>query len=184
MKPWRVLESRLVVDRPWLRVREEHVALPSGVEIEEFHVVEGVDWVAVLAITGDAEVVLVEQYRHGLGGTSRELPAGVIDPGETPLDAARRELLEETGFASDAWEPLVTVSTEPSRHTNRAHFFLARGARRIAEASPEAVEQIEVRLVPSVELLEGLDHGMVAHGVHIGAILLAARRGWLQPSGR
>lgn len=179
MNRWRVLESRVVLDRPWLRVRQERVALPSGVEIDEFHVVEGVDWVAVLAITDAREVVTVEQYRHGLGGTSRELPAGVIDPGETPLDAARRELMEETGYASERWSRLMTVNTEPSRHTNRAHFFVAEGARRTAEPRPEAVEQIEVRVVPGADLLDAVERGAVAHGVHIGAILLAARRGLL-----
>ncbi|MEB2322440.1 MAG: NUDIX hydrolase [Sorangiineae bacterium] len=177
MERWRVLDSRVILERPWLRVREERIALPSGVELDEFHVVEGVDWVGVLALTAEGDAVLVEQYRHGLGGTSRELPAGVIDPGESPLGAAQRELREETGFAAADWAPLLTVHTEPSRHTSRAHFYVARGARPVGPPAPEAAEEIAVLVQPAALLLDDIASGRIQHGVHVGAILLAARRG-------
>jgi 8-oxo-dGTP pyrophosphatase MutT (NUDIX family) len=171
----------LILDRKWLRIREERVRLESGVEIDEFHVVEGVDWVAVLALTDAGEIVLVDQYRHGARIVSRELPAGVIERHEAPLEAAKRELLEETGYAADEWLPLIDVATEPSRHTTRAHFFVARRARRVAEPNLDQSEEIQVVLMPRQELLNQLDRGVVQHGVHIGAVLLAERRGLLQP---
>jgi len=176
-KPWTVRHSRVLLDRKWLKLREDHVVLPSGHEIEQFHVVDTRNWVAVLALTGDGRVVVVDQYRHGLGRVSRELPAGVIDAGETPREAAERELREETGYAADDWQLLSDVSTEPSRHTTRAIFYFAGGARRVADPEPEASEEIQVNLLAAAELLEEVDRGGIQHGVHIGAILLAARRG-------
>jgi 8-oxo-dGTP pyrophosphatase MutT (NUDIX family) len=179
MTPWRVAADKRLLERRWLTLREQHVVLPNGVAIEEFHLIGAPDWVAVVALTDDGEVLLVDQYRHGIGGVSRELPAGVIDDGETALQAAERELREETGYAAASWQPLLTVATEPSRHTNRAHFFFATGARRVAEPSGDASENIAVCLLPPRELIQGIDRGELLHGVHVGAILLAARRGWL-----
>ena len=182
MKPWQVRESRTVLDRRWLRIHEQRIDLPHGGEIEEFHLIESPDWVAVLALDEARRVVLVEQYRHGAERTSRELPAGVVDAGETPVEAAQRELLEETGHASDDWRPLISVQTEPARHTTRAHFFFARGARRIADPAVEPSENIRVCTLDVAELLASIEDGTVFHGVHIGAILVAERRGWLNPS--
>ena len=179
MEPWKVLDSRTVLKRRWLVVHQQHVRLPTGHEIEEFHVLESPDWVAVLALTPEGRVVMVDQYRHGAARTSRELPAGVIDAGESPLEAAKRELLEETGYVADSWEPLVEVNTEPSRHTSRAIFLFASGARRVAEPNPDASENIEVVTLSVAELLEAATGGLMIHGLHLGPILLAERRGLL-----
>jgi 8-oxo-dGTP pyrophosphatase MutT (NUDIX family) len=176
---WRVLSSRTVIDRPWLRLREEHVRLPNGAEIECFHVLDVHDWAAALAITDDRRIVLVEQYRHGIARRGLELPAGVLDDGETPLEAARRELLEETGYAADDCQPLLSVAPEPNRSTQFAHFFLFHGARQVAEACPEVMEEIDVRLVHARDLLQAVDSGAVHHAVHVAAILFAARCGLL-----
>jgi 8-oxo-dGTP pyrophosphatase MutT (NUDIX family) len=179
MQAWRVLERRMILDRRWLRIEEQRIGLPNGGEIREFHRIESPDWAAVLALTTDSKLVLVEQYRHGAERASRELPAGVVDAGETPLEAARRELLEETGFAAEHWRPLSSVFTEPARHTTRAHFFFATGARRLAEPRVDASESIEVCLLTRPELFAAIDDGSLFHGVHIGAIGTALRRGWL-----
>jgi 8-oxo-dGTP pyrophosphatase MutT (NUDIX family) len=182
VKRWTVQSSQLLLDRKWLRLRQEHVVLPSGVEIDEFHVIESTDWVATLALTDDGHVVLVDQYRHGVGCVSRELPAGVIDPRESPLDAARRELLEETGYEAPDWQPLLSVATEPSRHTNRAHFFVATGARRVATPRLDASEDIDVCLMTPPALLASIDAGAIVHGLHVAAVLTAVRRGYLPPA--
>jgi len=124
-------------------------------------------------------VVLVRQYRHGFGGPSLELPAGVIEQTETPLDAARRELREESGYEAATLEPLLSLAPEPARNTTRAHFFFARDARRVADLALDSGEELEVLLVPVEELLGLIDAGHIVHGAHIAAILSAWRRGLL-----
>lgn len=180
--PWQVVSSDLLLDRPWLRVHEQVVALPGGGRIDAFHLIEGPDWVAALVLDTAGRVVLIDQYRHGVAGSSRELPAGVIEPGETPLAAARRELLEETGYEADDWAHLLTVSTEPCRHTTRAHFYFARNARRVRAPRLDDTESIVTCTMHVADLLRAVEEGRLVHGVHVGAVLLAARRGWLGQS--
>lgn len=182
MLPWLVEESRLLVDRRWLRLHEQRVRLPNGSTIDEFHVFESPDWVAVLPITEEGDVVLVEQYRHGLGRTSRELPAGVIDPGESPAAAARRELLEETGYIANELVPMLELSPEPHRSTHRAHFFLASGVKFSGQSHPEPSEVIRVRTESCAELIADALSGRIDHAAHTAAILWAHARGLLLPA--
>jgi 8-oxo-dGTP pyrophosphatase MutT (NUDIX family) len=177
MKPWRVLAQTTLLRRQWLEIQEQRIELPHGGEIDEFHLIRAPDWVAILAATSDDRVVCVEQYRHGAGRVCLELPAGVVDAGESPLETARRELLEETGHAADEWQPLLSVNTEPSRHTNRAHFFFASGARVVDAQKLDASENIAVRLLTPSELMSAVESGTIVHGVHVGPILMAFRRG-------
>jgi ADP-ribose pyrophosphatase len=180
--PWQVLESRLVVERRWIEVHEQRVRLGNGHEIDEFHKVVMPNWAAVLCLTAEDEVVLVRQYRHGIEEECVELPAGVIEPEESPLEGAKRELLEETGYVADEWSLIRTFATEPSRHTVRAHFFCARGARVDRERAPEPSEDIELLKLPLADLLPLCDRGEIVHGIHVAAILLAHRKGLLAPN--
>src|SRR5258706_8733820 len=168
MTPWQILSSKTLVNERWLELREEHVRLANGHEIERFHVIRGPDWASVLCVTESDQVVLVRQYRHGIARASLELPAGVIEANETPEQGARRELAEETGFESNDWQLIHAVSTEPARHTTRAHFFCARGARRTRAVSFDASEELEQVLVPRSELRGLALSGAIEHGVHVG----------------
>ena len=93
---WTIESSEYLFRRPWLTVRRDTVRLPDGRVNPEFYVLEYPTWVNIIAVTDTGDMVLVRQYRHGLGQTRFELCAGVVEPGETPLEGARRELLEET----------------------------------------------------------------------------------------
>ena len=95
---WKTLETEYLIREPWLTARRDKVELPTGVVLNDYYVLEYPDWVNTIAITREGDFVLVRQYRHALGITSMELCAGVIEKDETPLEAAQRELLEETGY--------------------------------------------------------------------------------------
>lgn len=169
-RPWTQLASVRLLERWWMTLRRDRVRLPTGVVIDEYHVAEYPDWVAVLALTPEGEAVLVEQYRYGIERASLECPAGAIDPGEAPEAAARRELREETGFEAERWTAVARLAVEPSRHTNWAHLFVAEGAERVAEPDLDATEDLVVRRYPAAELPTLIDEGRIVHGIHAALV--------------
>lgn len=154
-KKWTILRSEYLVRRPWLTARRDVARLPDGRINEEYYVLEYPDWVNVIAVTKDGLLVMERQYRHALGNTCYELPCGVIEKGETPLEAAKRELLEETGYAGGEWTPWMTLSPNPATSTNLAHSFLAVGVEKVDTQHLDATEDIEVYL-KTPEFVRGL----------------------------
>lgn len=120
-KKWEVLNSEYLIRRPWLTARKDKVRLPSGVVMDEYYVLEYPEWVNVIAITTEGKFLMERQYRHGLQWIGYEICAGVCEKGETPLEAAKRELLEETGFGGGEWTPHMTISSNTSTVTNLTH---------------------------------------------------------------
>ncbi|MBO7305995.1 MAG: NUDIX hydrolase, partial [Bacteroidales bacterium] len=115
---WKILSSEYLFKRPWLTARKDVVQLPDGRVNNEFYVLEYPDWVNVIAITKEDKMVMIRQYRHGLRRTSFELVAGVIEDGENPMDAAKRELLEESGYAGGQWQEFMQLCANPSTTNN------------------------------------------------------------------
>ncbi|MCH2109748.1 MAG: NUDIX hydrolase, partial [Polyangiaceae bacterium] len=175
LRPWKTLGSRLLLERRWLRLHEDRVETGRGAIIDEFHVLESPSWVATICITSTRELVLVEQYRHGYGGFSLELPAGVMEPGEEIAAAGARELLEETGYQGDSPQHFWSTRAEPARGRSEAHFVLVQNATQESDLNLDATEDLRVVLLPLKQLDEIIDR--MVHGVHVGALLLAQRRG-------
>lgn len=170
-KPWTVLSSRRVYDRrPYMVMREDTVELPTGTRIEDYFVFEYPDWVIVLAVTKAGELVMIRQYRHGIGAAHYELAAGVVDAGEDLLVSAQRELLEETGFGGGDWQLWLQASANPGTHTNLAHIYLAEGVERLADQSLEHTEDIAVHVLPRAEARRLLENGGVMQALHAAAL--------------
>ena len=158
---WTVLSSKYLWKRPWLTVRLEHVRLANGLEAPEFYILEYSDWVNVIAITKEGEMVMIRQYRHGVDRCDYELCAGVIEPGEAPEAAARRELLEETGFGGGECSQIAKLAPNPSTQTNWSHSFLAVGVERIDSQHLDGAEDISVHLMSREQVLELLRSGEI-----------------------
>ena len=157
---------------PWLVLRQDHLRLPGGGEIPEYFISEFPPWANVVAVTADDQVVLLRQYRPGIEQVHFEIPAGVVDPADPdPLHAARRELLEETGFGGGRWSPLTTLSANPALQTNLTYTFLAEGVTRVAEPSLEVTEDLRVHLVPLAEVAGIIDRQEMIQALHAAPLL-------------
>lgn len=165
---WKILESNYISRRPWMTARCDKVELPDGRVNPEYWVLEFPDWVNVIAIATDGRMVMVRQYRHALGITSYELCAGVMEEGETPMQAAKRELLEETGFGGGEWREYMTISANPSNHTNMAHNFLAIGVEPMSEQHLDDTEELTYHLFSREEVF-----GMLRRGEIVQALMAA-----------
>lgn len=178
-KPWTVLSRTYLLERWWMKLRVDEVQLPDGQVLPEYHVLEYPDWTLSMCQDDSGRLVLVEQYRHGIGQNSLEFASGMLDKNETPLEGARRELLEETGHAATDWIQLGSWAPDPSRHDNVGHVFLARGARPVAEPSPDSTEDLNVVTMTTEEVDNAIRSGQISHGLHVAAFYRAATDGLL-----
>lgn len=128
------------------------------------------DWCNVIAETEDDQLVLIWQYRPGTDELSLEIPGGVIDPGEEPIDAARRELREETGYEADALELLSVVEPNPALQGNRCWTYLARGARLAGATAFDELEELETLLVPKSDIPSLIDERAITHALVVVAL--------------
>ena len=170
IKEWKVLESEYLVRRPWLTARRDRLELPDGRIIPEYYVLEYPDWVNVIAITKDGQFVMERQYRHAARKISLELPCGVMEEGETPLEAAQRELLEETGFGGGQWKKLMELSPNPCAMSNTTHCFLAIGVKKIAEQHLDETEELSVLFMTKEEVKRMLNENLICQALMVAPL--------------
>jgi ADP-ribose pyrophosphatase len=160
MESWRTLSRRVILDHSQFLTVEEHaVELPDGRIIADWPWVITPDFVNVVVTTGDSRFLCFRQTKYGIEGTSLAPVGGFLDPGEEPLAAAQRELVEETGYKAADWTFLGSYRVDANRGAGTAHFFLARGARRVAEPNADDLEEQELLLLSRAEMEAALAAG-------------------------
>lgn len=168
IKPWRVLES----SRPFKHLRIDRCELPNGKIIEKM-IMEYGTWATIVAITKDQQAILIKQYRHGVGRVIWEFPGGVVDPGETPMQAAKRELLEESGYGGGTWVESGVVSPNPDNHNNVIHTFLALDVAKLASQDLDPNEEIDVFPISLDEVIRMATHGELLQSMQVSALFFA-----------
>jgi ADP-ribose pyrophosphatase len=173
---WKRLGSEKMLENPYFSLRSDRLRLPDGGIKDPYYVLERPDAAIVFPLTADGDVVLVRQYRPPIDMMELGLPAGLVEEGERPQEAARRELAEETGHTGGEWEPLGTLASSPSLKDNWAYLFLARGVEETTAPDPDEHELVEVVRVPVAEL-RGLVHSdNIVSSSGVAAVMLALER--------
>lgn len=170
---WKVLESQYLHKEDWLTIRKDKCQLANGKIVPAFYVSEYPDWVNVFGITKEGNVVMVKQYRHGIEQTGIELPGGVAEEGETPEEAVRREMKEETGYEFETFEYLGKVSANPSTTNNFTHMFLAKDGEKVSEQNLDESEEVEVVFLSIDEVKGLLKENKIMQSLHVTCILYA-----------
>lgn len=174
--PWKILSSEYLIQDRWMTLRTDRCELPNGLVLDKYYIREITDFVQIVPVNAEGHILIVRQYRHGPQVISTEVPGGLIDPGEEPIQAAERELLEETGCVADRFEAVTPLYTNPARNTNSAHTFIAHNARIVQPPEQENTEHIEFEFVSRDALFTLIDNGQFAHALHVASLLLALRQ--------
>ncbi len=172
--PWQVLKTSEVFSaEPWLTLSVQQVRVPDGRVIDDYYQLSLPDFIVVFAETASGKVIMIRQYKHGARQTSLTLPGGLVEKGENPLDTARRELLEETGYRADSWKGLGSYVVNGNLGCGRGHFFMAGGAEQVQEPASGDLETMEIELLTREKIAEALRSGEVMLLNHAAAIALA-----------
>lgn len=172
LKPWKTISSKSLLDTRFLKVNQEVCELPNGKVIPDFYTLWQPDWVLILAQTKNGEWIMERQYRHGTGKIALEFPAGIVDAGESPLEAAKRELQEECAYAGGKFEYLAELPMNPDRHRGRFFVVRATGVEPQGNTHFDMSEEIETLLLSTETVIEKMRSGEIHHPHQIAAFML------------
>ena len=167
---WEVLESSYSLVTPWLKIRKDSVKMTSGIIIPDFYVEELPDWVNVIAVTKEGEFLIEEQYRHGIGNVCYELCAGIVEEGEIPLESAKRELLEETGYISREWMAFGRYAPNASGSNNYCYTFVARDIEKVTEQKLDKTEEIKLHIFKKEQIQKMMLNGSITEAVMLAPL--------------
>jgi ADP-ribose pyrophosphatase len=167
LKPWPLISSTRAKSYSVFSVRTDTVCCPRTGQEHDFCVLESPDWINIIPLTSDDQVVMVRQYRHGTREMTLEIPGGVLEPGDTAEEAARRELLEETGYEAKEVTFLGAACPQPAILNNRSITYLARDVRKVQTPQLDDTEYIELVLVPLSEIPDRIRTGELTNAMVI-----------------
>jgi 8-oxo-dGTP pyrophosphatase MutT (NUDIX family) len=174
---WKTLSSEYVYKSDWLTARRDTCETPSGKIVDSYYVLEYNDWVTCLALTAEGRVIMVRQFRQGIGKTVLEIPGGTMDDTDpSPEFAVRRELLEETGYEFEKLIPLGAVSPNPASSNNLMHMFLATGGRKVQEQDLDENEEIDIILMDLEDVEQLLKDNKILQSLHVTCLFYALLR--------
>ena len=174
---WKVISSEYIHKDEWLKARKEVCERPDGKIIDPYYIIEYPAWVCGVGLTPDNLVVLIEQYRHALGEVCFEIPGGCVDKKDSSLEeAARREMVEETGYVFKEVEYLGFTSPNPAINTNLMHMYLLKGGEKKQEQDLDHNEDIKVVLVPLDELFQMVLDRKIHQSMHMTTVMLALHK--------
>lgn len=172
IESWPTLSSKSLLETRIFALTARQARSPRTGATGEFYVLEMADWVNVIALTDEGEVLLVRQYRHGSGEVTLEIPGGLVDAEDAdPIAAARRELVEETGYDAAEVVLLGSVAPNPALQPNRCHTCLATGLRRVGEQRLDPNEDIEIVREPLTAIPELIASGAICHALVVCAFV-------------
>ena len=172
IEPWSIIHENKEYQTPIFNLLHRNMRLEALDEQNQgdFYVLEAPEWVNVIPITKENEVVLVEQYRYGIEQPTLEIPGGMVDGGESPLRAAKRELQEETGYRSEMWRSLGKVSANPAIMSNFTHMYVAEDCEFVGSDHSDTHERIEVRTMPMDDFLAMVKDGTIHHSIVLAGV--------------
>jgi len=171
---WKTLSSEYIYKSNWLTARKDTCETPSGKIVDAYYVLEYNDWVNCVAVTADGRIVMVRQFRQGIGKTVLEIPGGTMDDTDpNPEFAMRRELLEETGYDFEKLIPLGAVAPNPASSNNLTHMFLATGGRKVQDQDLDENEEIEVVLMDLEDVETLLKENKILQSLHVTCLFYA-----------
>jgi ADP-ribose pyrophosphatase len=173
IRHWTVRSSNYRVDEPFLRVRSDTVELPNGTIIEGYFVRESRGFAIAVALTPERRIVLVRQYKHGIGRVVLEMPAGMIDAGEAPDACVIRELAEETGYAGDPPRLLRSLYADPTSSNASFHVFLIENAAPKFAQSLDPTEEIAIETTTIEDFSNAARDGRICSGSQVAAAYIA-----------
>lgn len=173
MKSWRRLASNQLIQDRWLSLRADSCELPNGRVVDPYYVIEDREWIHVFAEDHDGRVLIVRQYRYAADVECAELPGGTVGEGESPLEAAKRELQEETGYVAMDWRTIGTVFANPARQTNAIHIFFATDLSHTADQQLDETEEITVEFSTIAEIKTMIEKGTFSQSLHIASFYMS-----------